>query len=81
MASHHGCPSEIGPRGLWEEDVRRARSMQPAERLEQAIQLSDLARALMVAGIRAAHPGAGDDVVLARLRQRLAVVRRLEAKS
>lgn len=74
-------PIPLDARALWREEIRRAKSMDPVERLGDALRLSDLARALMVAGIRAEDPCADDTAVTARLRERLAIVRRLEARS
>lgn len=66
---------------MWREQVRRARAMTPEERLRDALHLSALARALMLAGVRAENPLADDAAVAARVRERIAIVRRLEARS
>lgn len=66
---------------LWREQIRRARAMTPEERFRDALRLSEFAHALMLAGVRAENPLADDAAVAARVRERIAIVRRLEARS
>lgn len=78
--STHQVGRPMDARAMWEEDVRRARAMQPADRLVQALELSDFARALMVVGLRSEDPLADERVLAARLHERLAIVRRFEVR-
>jgi hypothetical protein len=70
----------LDARALREEEVSRARAMDPAERLLEGPRLFDRACELMRAGIRHGHPGASEAEVLERLRHQLDLVSELEGR-
>jgi len=66
---------------LFWERVRRARAMPPEEKLLAGARLFDLSCRIMADGIRHEHPQASDEEVQQILRERLALIRRLENES
>jgi hypothetical protein len=60
------------PRPNLQRETEILRRMTPAQRLEKALELGELAREIHLAGMRARHPGLSDDKV-----RRLAVEERL----
>ena len=63
---------------LYREEVLRAREMDPAEKLLAGARLFDRACRIMADGIRDQFPDADERRVQEILRERLALVRRLE---
>ncbi|MDX1964424.1 MAG: hypothetical protein SFX18_14830 [Pirellulales bacterium] len=66
--------------GFWAE-VSRSKQMTPVERLRASLELCDLARSFMVAGIRAQHPEATNEQVVAEILRRHRIARELEASA
>jgi hypothetical protein len=62
------------------EQIERARRMTPDERFREGLALCNRTFRLMQDGIRHQFPQASPDEVLRILRERLAKIRRLEAK-
>jgi hypothetical protein len=60
--------------------VTRARGMTPEERFREGLALCDRAFGLMQAGIRHQFPEADPQEVLRILRERMSVIRAIEAK-
>ncbi|HUG19067.1 MAG TPA: hypothetical protein VMM56_08830 [Planctomycetaceae bacterium] len=65
---------------LYLEKVRRARAMSGEAKLLAGLQLFEFDCEVMKAGIRHQYPDADEAEVLARLRDRFAIRRRLEAQ-
>lgn len=65
---------------LFWEKVKRARAMDPEEKLLAGPRLFDQVCRIMCDGIRDAFPDADEERVQAILRERLAIARRLEEK-
>lgn len=65
---------------LYLEKVLRARAMSGEEKLLAGLQLFEFDCEVMKAGIRHQYPDADEAEVLARLRERFAIRRRLEAQ-
>jgi hypothetical protein len=63
---------------LYREEVLRARAMAPEEKLLAGARLFDLSCRIMADGIRDEYPEADEEHVQEILRQRLALIRRLE---
>jgi hypothetical protein len=63
---------------LYREEVLRARRMKPGDKLFAGADLFDYACEITKSGIRHQHPDADEQQVLALLRDRLALARRLE---
>jgi hypothetical protein len=63
---------------LYREEVERARKLTPAQRIEAAFELTDMAFSIMEAGIRAQHPEADDAEIVRLARERIALARRVE---
>lgn len=63
---------------LYREELEAARRMPFAEKLLEGPRLFDRSRRLMLAGLRAEHPGASEDELHALLIERLERLERLE---
>ncbi len=62
---------------LYREEILRARTQTPQQRVAGAFGIAPFARAMMEAGIRSQHPDADDAEVLRLGRERIAKVRRM----
>jgi len=62
------------------EQIERARRMTPDERFREGLALCDRTFRLMQDGIRHQFPQATADEVVRILRERLAIIRKIEAK-
>jgi hypothetical protein len=62
------------------EAIEHARTRAPADRLRDGLRLFDRACRVMADGIRHERPGATGEEVLAMLRERLRLARRLEER-
>jgi hypothetical protein len=58
------------------EDWERLGRLPPEVKVDMAIEMTDLAVSVCAEGIRAAHPGIGDEEVLEQLRARFAWMKR-----
>ena len=67
--------------GLYREELREARAMDPAEKILAGQQLFEGACRITLAGIRNQNPGASEEQCREILRQRLEWQRKLEASS
>ncbi len=66
---------------LYRERVERARQMSPEDKLLAGLDLFDLTSTIMADGIRDQFPDADQQRVQKILRERLALIRRLEASA
>jgi hypothetical protein len=64
----------------YRQQIERARRMTPDERFREGLALCDRTFRLMSDGIRHQFPQASPEEVLKILRERLAIIRRIEAK-
>ena len=65
---------------FWQEEVARARLQSPETKLALGGELFDAACEVTISGITFQHPGIGPAEVLAELRKRLALSRRIEGR-
>ena len=63
---------------IFREKVRRAREISPSEKLFSGLELFEEVEARMRAGVRQEFPGASEEEVERRLRQRFARLRQIE---
>jgi len=71
-------PSEQLVDELYRDRVLRARETPPEDKLLDGARLFDVSCRIMMDGIRDEHPDAGDERVRDILRERIALLRRLE---
>ena len=72
--------SEFVEDQFWREEVVRARMQTPERKLALGGELFDAACEVTISGITFQHPGIGRAEVLAELRKRLALSRRMEGR-
>ncbi len=63
---------------FWEE-VERARNLTGAEKMSASLRLFDEVSRRMLAGIKSQFPGVGEDAALRIRRERIDIIRKLEA--
>lgn len=59
------------PERVREKYLEMVRHIPPGRKFRQAFEYTDLIRSIMVAGIRAQHPGISDDEVREEMRRRI----------
>jgi hypothetical protein len=62
------CPSDTSPEA-WRVFLDLVRRATPGERMQRALELSDMVRAFAEAGMRQRYPGAGEREIFLRMAQ------------
>ena len=63
---------------LYREEILRARAQTPQQRVRGIFEITDFALGIMRGGVRHQFPGASDEELLQRGRERMAIIRRVQ---